>query len=144
MVKSPGHRGTPTAMKPRILRGDPHIVPDARDEAYLAVAWERKRSRTWGIQVGDFVRLLNGVIVRATYVTDTRVQTASRNSGSYHLTWCGGMSYSGGLDPGIAKNLIRPTGEFLLGYAWFFHHDLPQAFSAVHAEIPCRLYEERV
>ena len=60
--------------------------------------------------------------------------------GSFYLG-NGYMSYSGGLDPAIDKNLLIETAELREGSCWFFHHNESMAHNGVQAIIQCRVYE---
>lgn len=116
---------------------------DDRDAAILA---ERQRARDAiaGPRVGDYVRMPDGTLRRFTYAWGDGLQTTCAGFGcSFYLCASGHASYSGGLDPTIAREHIVATDETRPGAFWFFHHDLAGAGRGVDVTAPCRVYVVR-
>lgn len=95
-----------------------------------------------GPRVGDFVVFADGIERRFTHDHDEHgLQTtdARFGSASFHLG-DGFLNYSGSLRPPVKRETLRPLNEVRYGWAWFFHHDWPQAHHAVHVSIPLRVF----
>lgn len=104
----------------------------------------KSRDHIEGPRVGDFLVIEENKIVRMTYDWGDKMQTTSRerdsrDQGSFYLG-SRGMSYSGGLDTGIDKDLFVDTGSTMDGSCWFFDRGIPQAHSDVQFHVPCRVY----
>ena len=98
-----------------------------------------------GIRVGDYVRLLDGRLVRvcnAYKYLEHRVQTIGPYAGSYYMDEGGLASYSGGLDPGMAGDTLVLTDEVMDGEFWHFDMGWPRAHAGVNYKLPCRVYKE--
>jgi hypothetical protein len=124
---------------------------DERDQEILD-----KRLEKWnqidGPRVGDFIRMLDGSVRRFAHKWDDSIQPTSSegNSESFYLPG-GGASYSGGLDPAIPLENIKPARVFVKGIHedetkygrfWFFHHGYPRANNAVYFQVSCRVFVE--
>jgi hypothetical protein len=98
-----------------------------------------------GPRVGDFLRTPEGFL-RFTHDWGDTIQTTVRPShpcngdASFYLG-DGYVSFSGSLDSGIDKELLRDTGEKQEGPFWFFHHDYAMAHNSVHFRTACRVFE---
>ncbi len=101
-----------------------------------------------GARVGDFLRLPRldprvPQFTRFTHDHGDSIQTGGNANSSYYLTSGGGLSYSGGLDPGVkTSDLILATG-FHEGSVWFFDKDISGAGRGVYFNISCRVYDLR-
>lgn len=117
---------------------------DERDAEILAVR-ERIFNEERGPRVGDYLRTADGML-RLTHDWGDTIQTTVRPShpcngdASFYLGE-EHVSFSGSLDPGIAKCSLRDTGEKLEGSFWFFHHNHACAHNGVYFRIPCRVFE---
>ena len=113
---------------------------DAKDAAIYA---ERVRqfNRIKGPRIGDFVIFPDGEYRRFTHDWGIHgIQTTCRDSsGSFYF---GGnyVSYSGALDPLIAKSDLILTTEPRNGQMWFFHHNVWRASNGVTFTVRCRVY----
>ncbi len=97
---------------------------------------------------GDVLRYPDGELCRATHVwTDCGehdgVQT---NDGLDCGSFCleprtGSMGYSGGLNPAIPMDRIKPTDERTEASCWFFHHGHAKAHNGVPAGVSVRIWE---
>jgi hypothetical protein len=101
------------------------------------------RKNLTGPQVGDFIRLPDlhprlGKWTRITHEWDDHVQTGS--GGSFFFCLGGGMSFSGSLDPGVAKKYLFETNETRDGSCWFFDQDQVGAGRGIEAVTPCRIF----
>jgi hypothetical protein len=98
-----------------------------------------------GPRVGDFLRTPEGFL-RFTHDWGNEIQTTVRPShpcngdASFYLSE-GHVSFSGSLNPSIAKASLRDTGEKQDGSFWFFHHNSAGADMGVYFRIPCRVFE---
>lgn len=120
---------------------NPHL--DNTDSGILAERLAR-RSKIDGPRVGDFCILKNGDARRFTHHWGDCIQITMKGiSSSFYLDATGAMDYSGGLDPAIPLTRLRlRPGDQRNGPCWFFHHDIRRGNNAVHALVPCRVYEE--
>lgn len=112
---------------------------DATDGTILAA-----RSTTWatipGPRVGDWCIMEDGEYRRFTHDWGNALQvTCKGQAGSFYFG-NGGVSYSGGLDPGISKRRLEFTGNLKPAPFWFFHHDYSRAHNGVHFETFARVY----
>lgn len=120
---------------------------DERDAEILAVR-EREFNELQGPRVGDYLRTKDGFL-RFTHDWGDAIQTTVRPShpcngdASFYLSTDGHVSFSGSLDPSIAKTTLRDTGETQHGSFWFFHHNFAGAGRSVHFKIACRVFEVR-
>lgn len=120
------------------------LVADKIDKA-IFMKRATARDRVPGPRVGDFIDFNDGTSRRITHVWDgeyqsdgvARLQT-EWHTGSFYLG-DEGMSYSGGLYPGIRANLLRLVGS-RNGACWIFHHDYMTAHNGVDDEVACRVY----
>ena len=97
-----------------------------------------------GPRVGDFLRLPRaderaGEFTRFTHIWDDTIQTGGQVHGSYYLG-NGYLSYSGGLDPGIAKSDIIPSEETKDGQVWFFDEGITGPHRGVNFMVPLRVF----
>lgn len=97
----------------------------------------RIRDETKGIHVGDFIRLSDGSLVRVSYIWLDGCQISY--GGSFHLGVS--ISFSGGLEPSIPFEDIKPTNEVKLGYFWTNHNNLGGADKEIGIYVPCKVYE---
>lgn len=111
---------------------------DAKDNEILdgKVAARRKLA---GPLVGDYVRMPNGELERFSHDWGKDIQTSK--GGSFYLHKGGGAEFSGGLNPAIAKSLIKDTGETKPATFWFFHHNNVQAHNGVYFQVDVPVYE---
>lgn len=99
-----------------------------------------------GPRVGDFLSLTVPDdrcrdYTRFTHDWGDRLQTGGSEHGSYYLG--GGLSYSGGLDPGISKADLVPTGLVREGSVWFFDRGISGAGRGVEFRAPFRVFTVR-
>lgn len=119
---------------------------DATDAGILQTKQE-SFNRVEGPRVGDFLKIAPDTFLRFTYDWNDTIQTTDRpqssayGCGSFYLG-NGYADYSGSLDSGIDKSLLRDTGETMDGSFWFFHHNWQQAHNGVDFTIPCRVFEK--
>jgi hypothetical protein len=98
-----------------------------------------------GPRVGDFVVFADGTERRISYAWpagDTfpaSVQTSDLGAGRFYLGGAG-LSYSGGLHPGVIRDSLTDTGETREGNAWIFHHDQHRAHNGVDFKVPFRVF----
>ncbi len=95
-----------------------------------------------GPRVGDFVIFADGTERRISEKWDEFVQTsdlAGDMAGRYYLS-AAGLSYSGGLYPGILAETLTDTGETREGSAWIFHHDRHRAHNGVNFSASFRVF----
>lgn len=98
-----------------------------------------------GPRVGDFVLFADGTERRISYAWpagDTfpaSVQTSDLGAGRFYLGRFG-LSFSGGLHPGVIEDSLADTGETREGDAWIFHHDSHRADNGVEFKAPFRVY----
>jgi hypothetical protein len=99
-----------------------------------------------GCRVGDYIRELNGRLTRVTHdwnepgETSETIQHGGSEYGQYYLG-NGYISYSGGLDSGIKKNQLKPTGEMKQGKVWFFNNDFAGAGRGIDFMVSFRVFE---
>ena len=117
---------------------DPRPTFDERDTEILQ-AREAAYNARQGPRVGDFIRRQDGQLARFSHDWGDGLQSSA--GGSFYLG-NGYGSFSGSLDPMIPQDRIQPTGELLLGWFWFFHHDFAGAGRGVNCEMLCRVYRE--
>lgn len=117
---------------------------DERDKEILALR-ESLFNQMEGPRVGDYLRTPDGML-RFTHDWGDTIQTTVRPShpcngdASFYLSE-GHVSFSGSLNPGIAKDTLRDTGDKQDGSFWFFHHNDACAHNGVYFKIPCRVFE---
>ena len=106
----------------------------------------KEYNRVRGARVGDWIREQNGRITRATHDwnepgkdTDT-IQHGGSEHGQHYLGK-GYLSYSGGLDTGIKKCQLKPTGEIKQGKVWFFIDDNHIAHNGIEYMVDFRVFE---
>ena len=119
---------------------------DDRDGAILdkRAAWLLERE---GPAVGDFVDF-PGEVRRISHVWDfgggdpVTVQTSTLggiSSGRYYLG-DGYLSFSGGLRPAIAADLLTDADKLRAGSVWFFHHGYAAAHNGVDTAASFRVW----
>ena len=117
------------------------------DEKDSGILLERQNSR-YGIDgpsVGDYIVNSEGLYKRITHAWQDGFQTTlewtpSGSGGSFYIGRGGHMSYSGGLDLSIARDLLRNTGKYEPARAWFFHHDHHTGDNGVDCNVRVRVY----
>lgn len=120
---------------------------DARDEIVRARCIV-EREKIEGPRVGDFFIRLDGSVTRFTCQGSGGLQTMCRRyepkeSGSFHLSLGGGVSFSGSLDPSVSLSRIRERKyEYRNGFFWIWHHGEPGVGRGVTTKAPCRVFEE--
>lgn len=114
---------------------------DEHDAAILT-ACVLARDMIDGPRVGDFVYMPDGSLLRFTHDWGDGLQTTCQafGGGSFYLDRSGSVSFSGALDPPIARECIERTSETRDGAFWFFHHGFPGANLGVDCTAPCRVY----
>lgn len=112
---------------------------DERDADILHERTKRRETRT-GPRIGDFIRMLDGRLMRFSHDWGDDIQISE--GGSFYLSEGGGLSFSGGLEPPILKSTIVDTGEQRDGWVWFFHHGVSGAHRGVRCALPCRVYRQ--
>jgi hypothetical protein len=103
-------------------------------------------NRRAGARVGDFLRLPQPdprcpEFTRFTHDWGDSIQTGGMD-GSFYLGH-GFLSYSGGLDPGIAHTDLLPTTETKPGHVWFFDGDISGAGRGVSFSVLLRVFVTR-
>jgi hypothetical protein len=126
-----------------IYATDPGIEASEANRQLLAA-----RGSAWashdGPRVGDFAVFPDGHEERIAHDWgDTLQTTDGRYGASFHLFRDGTASFSGGLNPGVPRDLFVLTADLKPGAFWFFDRDQPRAHSAVYARIDCRVYRIR-
>lgn len=101
-----------------------------------------------GPRVGDFLRVpprdpRAPEYTRFTHDWGDVLQTGGTATGAYFFCHSGNLSYSGGLDPGIAVADLVATDERKEGRVWFFHRDVTGPGRGVNFNIECRVYTAR-
>lgn len=101
-----------------------------------------------GPRVGDFIELTVPDdrcrnYTRFTHDHGDLLQTGGSTYGQYYLLGGGGVSYSGGLDPGIMKSDLIATPRKRDGSVWFFDKGSSGAGRGVNFTIPFRVYTIR-
>lgn len=91
-----------------------------------------------GPRVGDYLELPFGMFTRFTHAWDDGIQIGG-GSGSYYLG-NGHISYSGGLDPSIEYEFLKPTDKKKDGMVWFFHENSAGGGRGVHFYMPFRVF----
>lgn len=109
---------------------------DEQDAALLLERIAAYNDRT-GPQVGDFVRFADGKLRRISHDWGDFLQTSE--GGSFYLG-LHGVSFSGGLHPGLPTETFSATEERLPGEVWFFHHDRWTAHNGVNATFGFRVW----
>jgi hypothetical protein len=101
-----------------------------------------------GMRLGDYVQLRNGELRRVAHIWPDTVQlTTSLTGGSFQLGKCG-VSYSGGLEPGVPLQDIIPsrwnnsTGN-IGGTFWVCERGILQAECAVYVTVQCRYFVQK-
>lgn len=89
---------------------------------------------------GEFLRRKDGSLTRFTRCLEERSQTGGER-GDFHLFSDGRISYSGGLDPSVAHEKLRLTGEKMEGRCWHFDREFAQANNAFYYSMPFRVWE---
>lgn len=79
---------------------------------------------------------------RESRASHEKMQTGGTASPSYYLS-DSGLSYSGGLDPGINTADLIETGEFMEGGIWFFNENRWAAHNGVNFMVPFRVFRLR-
>ena len=102
--------------------------------------------RITGPRVGDFLRLprldpRSAEFTRFTHDWGDRIQTGGI-SGSFYLSE-GSISYSGGLNPGVATADLVATSETREGQIWFFDLNQSGAGRGVYFIMPFRIFDIR-
>lgn len=106
-----------------------------RNAAILADLANKYNEKT-GPRIGDWLKMPYGLYTRFTHDWGDTMQTGL---GSFHLGK-GYISYSGGLDSGLAKSDILPTNELKMGSVWFWKDGLSGADRGFHAEMAFRVF----
>lgn len=91
-----------------------------------------------GVRNGDFLDMGDGTFKRACHLWDHGAQVTK--GGSYYISRCGGVSYSGGLDPSILFERWEPTDETMVGRFWFFKHGRAGAGRGIDVLHRCRVF----
>ena len=104
--------------------------------------WDAKT----GPRVGDYVRMLDGSLLRFTHDWGDSMQTTVGpshpcNGDSSFYLGNGYCEFSGSLAPGIPADTIQETTETRPGSVWIFHHGEARAHNAVYATVSCRVYQ---
>jgi hypothetical protein len=102
---------------------------DANDKAIIERRLHTLR-KTTEPQVGDYVYFASGEIERISYDWGDVVQTSE--GGSWYLG-NGYLSFSGSLNQGTDKAMLRKTEQVCMGDFWIFHHNHRTAHNGVHA-----------
>jgi len=121
---------------PSYIDGFHHPEFDQRDADRLAeceAAWNERS----GPRVGDFAIMPTGEYHRFSHEWPDGLQTSK--DGSFYFGK-GFADFSGGLDPSIPNDRIRPTEETRPGSFWFFHHNHSRAHNGVRFQVMCRVY----
>lgn len=100
-----------------------------------------------GARVGDFLKLTPPDprcpnYTRFTHDWGDTIQTGGTVGGSYYLA-NGFLSYSGGLDPGIATADLILTDEVKDGHVWFFDEDISGAGRGLTFDAQMRVFIPR-
>lgn len=98
-----------------------------------------------GPRVGDYLYIPSKddrvpEYTRFTLKWDTIIQTGGSINGDYYLGESGGLSYSGGLDPGVKITDLILTNTTKDGTVWFFDENWPRAGAGKTFSIPMRVY----
>lgn len=101
-----------------------------------------------GPRVGDYLALNPPdprcpSFTRFTHDWGDHIQTGGARGGQYYLSEGGYLSYSGGLDPGIAVSDLVPAQDTMIGSFWFFDEGISGAHRGVTFESPMRVYAHR-
>ena len=110
---------------------------DSMDQGILIDRAKARDART-GPRVGDFCEMPDGRTMRFSHDWGDDIQISE--GGTYYLERNGGVSMSGGLEPGVSKLKIEDTGETRPGWFWFFHHDHSMAHNGVDFQTACRVF----
>jgi hypothetical protein len=99
-----------------------------------------------GVRVGDWLKCdppdpRCPVYTRFTYDYGDGIQTGGQD-GSFYFAGSY-MSYSGGLDPGIAIADLVLTDEVKEGSCWFFDEGISGAGRGVHFQVPLRVFKPK-
>jgi hypothetical protein len=124
---------------------DPRTIHPANLEivATRMAAFDKRK----GPRTGDFLRLpvtdpRQGDLTRFTDHWGNFIQTGGSRYGSYYLGF-NFLSYSGGLDSGLAVSDILPTDETIDGSLWIFDLDCHRAGRGVDFMRPMRVFTVR-
>ena len=119
-----------------------HVDPRATDPKNLDILASRLAARADldGPRVGDWVRRQDGAETRITHHWGDRVQDGGHAAGQFYLLGTGHLSYSGALDPSVAGEQLRLTGETRRGLVWFFDRDYPGAGRGVEFWVDEQVY----
>ena len=98
-------------------------------------------NNVWIPKVGDIVQLPNEEKVFICHVHENSVQTTG--GGSFSIFKSGVMSYSGGLDSGLKKTDLLPTGRKDYCTCWFPEGNHLRAHAAIYTKILVRVWEVR-
>ena len=123
--------------KPYVFETNHGVKPDDRD-GEIAVDRGTERDSRRGPRVGDFILWPDGRLHRFSHDWGDKIQTSA--GGSFYLQEGGGVSFSGGLDPGIDKKDMAELGH-RYGHFWIFHHDHWGASRGVGVGLLCRVYK---
>ena len=100
------------------------------------------------MRVGDYVLAVDGTLRRVAHIWPDTVQlTSNATNGSFHLG-TSGVSYSGGLEPGIPLESItegrwgNDNGN-IGGTFWVCEDGILRAECAVYVTVQCRYYTQR-
>jgi hypothetical protein len=97
-----------------------------------------------GHRCGDYIVFADGVTRRISHISfDGAPQTSAGGSWYLGSGWTDEEAYvnfSGSLYRSVPVETLTPTDEIRDGLVWFFHHGFPQAHSAVHTNIPFRVF----
>jgi hypothetical protein len=115
------------------------------EDALILAKREALLNKIEGPRVGDYLKTPEGYL-RFTHDWGNEIQTTVRPShpcngdASFYLSE-GSVSFSGSLNPSIAKASLRDTGEKQDGSFWFFHHNYAGAGMGVYFKMPVRVFE---
>jgi hypothetical protein len=101
----------------------------------------QKRYLDYQPATGDCLRLPDGQTVYFCHIHEEKGQTCE--GGSFHLSESGYISYSGGLDSGIAFSDIELTSERYVLPVWFCHRGYLTGGCGIYANIECRLWKTK-
>src|ERR1051326_598604 len=121
----------------RFNHGKPYTGPETKDREILAERVEAYNDIA-GPRRGDYVKTPDGKYHRFAWVHDDNIQCVW-GGGSFYLGK-GYIEYSGGLNAGVKRADLIPTGETKAGEIWFFHHNDARAYNGVVTEIKFRVY----
>ena len=108
----------------------------------LSLIESRKRTRQAinKILVGDYILYKDGSFSRVTHDWGDSVQDGGGSS-SFHMFKTGNASYSGGLNPGLKKSILKLTGNKKPALFWFFSEDWAGANRGINFYCEVNIWE---